>query len=198
MAKRGPKIADKWYPESDDEKHPKSGETFPKFSRAEIIFAQPGMASTVVDMAKLRAEQPDIYAQAACHGILQKLGDSYASVLGDFAKAKDNVEGVLELLLVGEWAKEREAGPRLKDLYDAIRRVMKDSGHTDEITDETLDAKYKTHPEAAKNRANAKATPAVQSKLAEIEVEKANARLTALRESQGQATAPATTPTDLI
>ena len=167
MAKRGKKVADKWYPSEGDDNG------LPFFSRVEIRFTD--SAKTVVGF-NISDLPEDIRSQATCHGLVQKLGDSYASVDGDIAKAIDNVQAVLDELLLGNWSAEREAGPRLKDLYEAVRRVITATGKPTP-TDEQLDAKYKTHVEAKKNRENAKATPQIQAQLAIIEKEKADARV---------------------
>jgi hypothetical protein len=181
MAKRGPTLAKKWYPDTDDQKG-RNGTEYSLWSRIEIQFTN---GSTVgCDLSEL---PKDIIQQAACHGLNQKIGDSYAGAEGDINKAVDWAEAVLDELKLGNWSKDREVGPRLKDLYEAIRRVARDAGLGD-VTDEQLDAKYKTHENAKTNRDNAKATPQVKAKLAEIEAEKAMERERAAKAAIGDTT----------
>lgn len=62
----------------------------------------------------------------ALHGLSQKLGDSYASVKGDVASAKEKYQAVLEQLRAGEWRKTRaegeSGGARVTELAAAIAR----------------------------------------------------------------------------
>ena len=60
-----------------------------------------------VELGKL---PESIVTQLAMHGLSQKLGDSYASVKGDVAKAIVLFDGVLKQLQEGEWAKARGDG----------------------------------------------------------------------------------------
>jgi hypothetical protein len=61
----------------------------------------------------------------ALHGLSQKLGDSYASVKGNVAEAKEKYEGVLTQLRAGEWRKTRAEGEgttKVTELAAAIAR----------------------------------------------------------------------------
>lgn len=67
----------------------------------------------------------EIQLNLALHGLSQKLGDSYASVKGNVAAAKEKFEATLKQLLAGEWAAKREGegGSKVTELAEAIARI---------------------------------------------------------------------------
>lgn len=79
-------------------------------------------AESEVDLDSLPAA---IVRNLALHGLSQKLGDSYASVKGNVAEAKERYEAVLTQLRAGDWRKQREGGEgvtRVTELAAAIAR----------------------------------------------------------------------------
>jgi len=68
---------------------------------------------------------PEIQLQLGLHGLIQKVGDSYASAKGDYAKAVESASAVIEQLTAGQWFGTREGvgAPRLGELADAIARI---------------------------------------------------------------------------
>lgn len=67
-----------------------------------------------------------IRTQLMLHGLMQKAGDSYAGVKGNFAEAIANVKDVHEQLKAGNWKAapgEGDARPRLAELAEAIARL---------------------------------------------------------------------------
>ena len=53
---------------------------------------------------------PEIKDEAMTHGLLQKLGDSYAGVKGDLDLAFANADAVVDSLRAGEWNRRGTAG----------------------------------------------------------------------------------------
>ncbi len=105
------------------------------------------------------------------HGLMQKGGDSYASVKGNFAQGIENLNGVLSALKSGDWSQEREgSGPRLDELAAAIARIKGVS------VEKAMAACTKaTEKMIADWRSNAK----VKAVVAQIRAEKAAAALQA-------------------
>ena len=68
----------------------------------------------------------NIRTQLAGHGVLQKVGDSYAGA-ETVEEAIAAAQRVIEQLLAGEWRQAREGGgaPRVTMLAEALSRVMK-------------------------------------------------------------------------
>lgn len=67
----------------------------------------------------------EIQLNLALHGLSQKLGDSYASVKGDVAAAKEKFSTTLKQLMAGEWAAKREGegSSKVTELAEAIARI---------------------------------------------------------------------------
>lgn len=63
----------------------------------------------------------DLHKRLALHGIIQKVGDSYASAKGNFNVAIEAAKSVIDQLKAGEWeGGGDEARPRLAELASAI------------------------------------------------------------------------------
>lgn len=104
------------------------------------------------------------------HGLMQKLGDSYAGAKGDFATAKSSVQQVWDQLVAGQWRAARasgEAKPRTTELAAAIARVTgKDLLEVQQKVQDADDAKRKAW----------RGLPAVAAAIAEIRAERARAQ----------------------
>jgi len=116
------------------------------------------------EMSKLPQE---IIKTLSLHGLMQKLGDSYAGAKGDFAAAKASVSQVWDQLVAGQWRAARAAGeakPRTTELAAAIARVTgKDLLEVQQKVADADDAKRKAW----------RALPAVAAAIAEIRAERA-------------------------
>lgn len=130
------------------------------------------------DTNKLNEE---IKRRAFFHGIGQKVGDSYAGAKGDFTKARESAQSVIDQLLAGEWKAARgegEAKPRIGELSEAIARVKNvDLATATAAVEKADDEKRKTW----------RAHPKVKAAIAAIRSEKAQAEL-AKAESQEELT----------
>lgn len=107
-----------------------SGNKTPKFAEKDYDI-ETGLAefsfgngkSLSVDVAQLNEE---MRTRLMFHGLLQKVGDSYAGAKGDYSKAIESAQGVIEQLLGGEWRAARGeggTGPRLGELAEAISEI---------------------------------------------------------------------------
>ena len=86
-----------------------------------VTFAFGNGTTLECDSNKLSNE---IRLDLLCHGISQKVGDSYAGVKGNYAEGIANAKEVIEQLYAGEWSADREGGaPRLAELAEAIARI---------------------------------------------------------------------------
>lgn len=119
------------------------------------------------------------------HGIMQKGGDSYASVKGNVAEAKSNLKDVLDNLKNGLWRAGRgegESRPRLGELAEAIARIKQvEVAKALEAVTKATDDQRKTW------RSNAK----VKSVIAQIRAEAAAKALEAAAEEELQVEIPA-------
>lgn len=141
-----------------------------------------------VELGKL---PESIVTQLAMHGLSQKLGDSYASVKGDVAKAIVLFDGVLKQLQEGEWAKARgdgdSGGSRVTELAEAIARfqnvpVEKAQQVIGQASDENVKAW--------------KQSPKLKAIIAQIRAEKAAKRAQEAEKEANQV--PAEDPADSI
>lgn len=107
----------------------------------------------------------------ALHGLSQKLGDSYASVKGDVAAAKEKFEATLTQLQSGEWKRAREGGgegsSKVTELAEALARfknapIEKANAVVANATDDQIKA-WRGHPK-------------IKAFIAQIRAEKAAAR----------------------
>lgn len=132
-----------------------------------------------------------IVRNLALHGLSQKLGDSYASVKGNVAEAKEKYEAVLTQLRAGDWRKQREGGEgatRVTELAAAI-------------------ARFRNAPIEKANALVAQATPEqkkswqanaqIKAVIATIRAEKAAAKAAKAAEAAGTTDASATPDADL-
>jgi hypothetical protein len=112
--------------------------------------------------------------KAKFHGVVQKVGDSFAGVKGDIAAAKENCRSTIQLLYSEDWVEEREGGgPRLGELIEAISRIR--GVEMDRV---------RTVVEAAKpeERSAWRSNATVKAEVAKIRLEKAQKEL----EGQGK------------
>lgn len=142
----------------------------------EVLF---GDGSKVeLDVNKVNAE---LQKKAMFHGIAQKIGDSYAGAKGDFTKARESAQSVIDQLLAGEWRAARgegEAKPRIGELSEAIARVKSvDLATATAAVEKADDEKRKTW----------RAHPKVKAAIAAIRSEKAQAELAKAEASAGAA-----------
>lgn len=128
----------------------------PKFCEKEYDL-ETGIASFSFGNGKqlegeLDSYTPAIQRQLALHGLIQKVGDSYAGAKGNYAEAIDNAEGVLAALKAGEWGTGREGDgkPRLGELSEAIARVkaisLEDATKAVEAAPEDKRKTWRAHP----------------------------------------------------
>lgn len=132
--------------------------------------------------ANISEFNPEIVKQLAFHGLGQKAGDSYAGAKGDFTKAREAAQSVIDQLKQGEWRSARgegEAKPRLGELAEAIARVKGIA------VDKAMAAVEKIAQDAENGPAKLKewrAHPKVKAAIAAIRSEKAQAELAAAEE----------------
>lgn len=118
------------------------------------------------------------------HGYGQKVGDSYAGAKGDYSKAKQAANDVIEQLKNGDWraGRDGEGRPRLGELADAIARVK---GIPAEQARTAVDAAAALDGDEAAKKAGAeklkvwRAHPKIKAALAALRAEKAQAELEA-------------------
>lgn len=170
--KRGPKIADKYYNETmapDDDGIPPHGFliAFKNGTKLEGLLENfPSLIQTRLGL----------------HGLVQRLGDSYAGVQGDTAKAYANASTVLELLMRGEWGAKREGGDGgvgalWVEALAELRNWRKEDGSLDM---ELAKAKVKTMAEKEggdKTIENTKNCDPIKAKVAEIKFRRAQAAM---------------------
>ena len=166
---RGPKIADK-YTSADSNlvtRMVADSKVEPDYSGATIVFTNGKRVSVSLD------EVPsELHARLACHGLSQKLGDSYANVAGNLELAYSRVSDVAELLKAGGWEKEtREGGLRLSDLFEAVNTYRAELSKP-AYSDDEFKAKYVRASDAETMRNGAKAHPRVGAILIDIQTRK--------------------------
>lgn len=100
-----------------------------------------------------------------CHGAVQKVGDSFAGVKGNYAEGIANAKAVIDALYAGDWGPGREGGaPRLAELAEAIARIKgTDLEKTKKAVEDATDEQRKNW------RSNAK----VKFTIAQLRAEKA-------------------------
>jgi hypothetical protein len=93
-----------------------------------------------------------------CHGLSQKIGDSYAGAAGNVADAIDWAQTTIELLTNGEWSERKEgAVARPTRIVNAVIRVLTASGKAFDEAKLVANAKDKEWREKAMARADVKA-----------------------------------------
>lgn len=111
----------------------------------------------------------------ACRGFFEKVRDTYAGSKGSADVAYEKAAGAIEFLEAGEWTKtDREAGPRLSDLFEAINRHRELAGKA-RLSNDELKAKYAGEDNVAE-RERVRANEKIQAILADIALEKAQKR----------------------
>lgn len=101
---------------------------------------------------------PEIKAQALCHGLLQKIGDTAAGKSGD--DAAEAVMAIVERIKAGDWNVAGEAGPRPTLVAEAVMDVATADGVT--FDREAVIAKY-TGKDGEPARKKALGNPAVRA-----------------------------------
>ena len=84
----------------------------------------------VVEIA-LASLTPEIITHAALHGLLQKLGDSYAGAKGDLGMAHAQCRVVADQLLDGNWnapGRAGDGGQAFNDLVEVLVELSEDRG----------------------------------------------------------------------
>lgn len=111
----------------------------------------------------------EIQRELLMHGLLQKVGDSYSGAKGDFAKAIESAQGVVDQLREGKWTAGRvaaERGPKIGELVEAVARLQKKPvAEVAAILEKADDGKRKA----------LRSHPAVKAAIAAIRAEKAAA-----------------------
>lgn len=120
---------------------------------------------------------PEIQSRLMFHGALQKIGDSYASAKGDYAKAIENARGVIEQLQSGSWRAARgesEGKPRVAELSAAIARLK---GITLEEATSAVQAAVDMGEAGAEKIKGWRNHPRIKAAIAALRAEKAQADL---------------------
>jgi hypothetical protein len=130
------------------------------------------------DLVKLfngYGQMPKVAQFGLARGIFETVRDTYAGSGGNADVAYDRAEGRLEILNSGEWASGAGGGgPKLSDLFEAIRRAKVAAGQ-EVPTDDQLKEKF-TGDNGKVNREAARANPLIAAELAKIAEEKARAK----------------------
>lgn len=127
MAERA-KVCDKSFIYANGDEAAPTGTQF-KFVNGQIL---------TVNLADLDSE---MVANLTCHGIGQKVGDAYAGAKGNVDEAIESASAVIERLLSGDWAAEREAaGPSPNMVAEAVIAAKTAAGIEFDI--EATRAKY--------------------------------------------------------
>lgn len=118
--------------------------------------------------------KPEVVAQAALHGLNQKLGDAAAGLQGE--EAEEAVNSVAEQILAGQWNATREKGEQAPSVIAlAVFRFKERMGKLNGETLEQIQARY-AGKEGQKLRTEAQAHPKVAAIILEIQQERLDAR----------------------
>lgn len=102
------------------------------------------------------ADLPEhLLAHLICHGLGQKIGDSYAGVNGNVQLAIQNAQAVIDQLLAGEWnAKRQGTGGividvllRMNPAFEGDRKAAQEWLKGKEAEQEGFTANLKKHPQ---------------------------------------------------
>lgn len=127
----------------------------------------------------------EIKTRLMFHGLLQKVGDSFAGAKGDYTKGIESASSVIEQLQRGEWNAGRGEGgngPRLGELAEGIARVK---GISLEEARAAVDAAAALQGTPEQKAAGAeklktwRAHPKIKAAIAQLKAEKAQAELDA-------------------
>lgn len=108
----------------------------------------------------------DTVANLICHGLSQKLGDSYSGAK-DSEEAQSFLEKVLQRLKDGEWKAAREGGGGGRGVSQLVEALHRATGKPIEDCNATIDA---MDDDAKKGL---RAHPEIKAQLAQIKLEKA-------------------------
>ena len=128
----------------------------------------------------------EIFRQCAAFGLQQVGQNAYGAAKGDDERL-EKLQDRWDTLREGNWASERQDGPRVGDLIEAVKQVVTESGKT--VTDEWI-ADLKAKLEAKEiTAADLKENPQINAKLDAIRAKRAQERAeksaAAASESQG-------------
>lgn len=139
------------------------------FSDGTVLSAE---VAALPEMINTKHGQVNTRDFLACHGLSQKIGDSYAGCGGDVTKAIDWAQGTIETLFGGDWSEAREGGAvdRPHRVTAAVARVLTALGKT--FDEAGLAEKYKS--KEARDKAMARAD--VRAAYDEITAEEAAKR----------------------
>jgi hypothetical protein len=133
------------------------------------------LSFNLLDLVGTYHELPKVAQFGLARGIFETVRDTYAGSGGNADVAYDRAEGRLEILNSGEWVSGAGGGgPKLSDLFEAIRRAKTAAGQ-EVPTDDQLKEKF-TGDNGKTNREAARANPLIAAELAKIAEEKAIAK----------------------
>jgi hypothetical protein len=124
------------------------------------------------ELINVKGDQVNTLNYLACHGLSQKIGDSYAGSGGVVATAIEWAAATIETLNGGDWAEAREGGgvDRPTRVVKAVMRLLTELGKT--FDEAALLEKYKS--KEARDKAMARAD--VKAHYDAIAVEEAQER----------------------
>jgi hypothetical protein len=137
------------------------------------------------EMINTKRGQVNTLHYLACHGLSQKIGDSYAGCGGVVATAIDWAAATIETLYGGDWSEQREGGgvDRPTRVVKAVMRLLTALGKTFDET--ALLEKYKS--KEARDKAMARAD--VKAHYDDIAVEEAQERAAKSKAKAAETTA---------
>lgn len=128
------------------------------------------------------ADLPEhIIRQAAAFGLNTTIGNAAGGV-EDEADIIDALEDRIASLTAGNWAAERQSGPRGSDIVDAVARVYKDAGK-DYPEAARNDLMQKLYSKELKPQAVLNKDPRIAAAYAAIKAERQAARLAKLKDA---------------
>lgn len=124
-----------------------------------------------IDLNRLAREQPGMFRAAAGFGLLTTVCNAFGGEK-DPESAREKAMARLEAIEDGSWSAERQSGPRVKTLVEALARVQAARSGTapDEAWFTTWEAKLKSGEVDAKAL---QANPKVRAELEQIKAERA-------------------------
>ena len=140
------------------------------FSGVDFTFSDGTVLSAI--LANIPDQGDTVHARFACHGLSQKVGDSYAGAAGNVADAIEWAGATIETLERGGWSEAREGGAvdRPTRVVKAVMRLLTELGK--EFDEAALLEKYKA--KEARDKAMARAD--VKAHYDAIAVEEAQER----------------------
>lgn len=153
------------------------------FSNGTVLSAE---LANLPELVNTKHGQVNTRDYLACHGLSQKIGDSYAGCGGVVETAIDWAGATIETLERGDWSEVREGGggvDRPTRVVKAVIRLLTELGKT--FDQAALDEKYKS--KEAREKAMARAD--VKAHYDAISLEEAQARANASKAKAAEATA---------